>query len=38
MTAIDEMAKRLITTKGRFGRKLFRSLNADESLVQEVRA
>jgi len=38
MTAIDEMAKRLITTRGRFGRKLFRSLNADESLVQEVLA
>lgn len=36
MTAIDEMTKRLITTKGRFGRKLFRSLNDDEALVQEI--
>ncbi|MGE0785728.1 MAG: hypothetical protein AB7S26_08570 [Sandaracinaceae bacterium] len=36
VTAIDEMAQRLVTTKGRFGRKLFQSLNPDASLVAEI--
>ncbi|MFK7986764.1 MAG: hypothetical protein AB8I08_12125 [Sandaracinaceae bacterium] len=36
VTAIDEMSKRLITTKGRFGRKLFRSLNPDDALLEEI--
>jgi len=36
VTAIDEMCQRLVTTKGRFGRKLFTSLNPDDALVSEV--
>lgn len=36
VTAIDEMCKRLVTTKGRFGRKLFRSLNPDRALLDEI--
>ncbi len=36
VTAIDEMSQRLVTTKGRFGRKLFLSLNDDEALVSEI--
>ncbi|MCB9596164.1 MAG: hypothetical protein H6719_25805 [Sandaracinaceae bacterium] len=36
VSAIDSMATRLITSKGRFGRKLFQSINPDESLVAEV--
>lgn len=36
VTAIDAMAARLVTTRGRFGRKLFASINPDASLVAEV--
>ncbi len=38
VSAIDSMACRLVTTKGRFGRKLFASINPDASLVAEVLA
>lgn len=34
--AIDEMAKRLVTKKGKFRKKLFASLNDDPSLAQEL--
>jgi hypothetical protein len=36
ITAIDEMAQRLVTTKGRFGRRLFKALNPDASLLAEI--
>lgn len=34
--AIDKMAIKLINTKGRFKRKLFKSLNDDDTLIQEI--
>ncbi|RME78048.1 MAG: hypothetical protein D6785_12290, partial [Planctomycetota bacterium] len=34
--AIDKMAKTLINSKGKFRKKLFRSLNGDEKLLQEI--
>ena len=34
--AIDKMCKRLINTKGKFRMKLFRSLNDDDSLIEEI--
>ena len=36
VTAIDRMAQRLVNTKGRFRRKLFRSLNPDDSILHEI--
>ncbi|MGF1465015.1 MAG: hypothetical protein ACFCGT_02675 [Sandaracinaceae bacterium] len=36
VTAIDELAGRLVTTKARFSRRLFRSLNPDSALVDEI--
>jgi hypothetical protein len=36
MTAIDEMAKRLITQKGSFRRRLFQSLNPDAAFVSDI--
>ena len=36
MIAIDKMAKRLVTTKKTFRRKLFTSLNDDETLLNEL--
>lgn len=36
VTAIDSMAQRLITTKGRFSKKLFGSLNPDDALLAEI--
>jgi hypothetical protein len=38
VTAIDRMAATLLTTKGRFRRRFFASLNPDRTLVQEIRA
>ncbi|MFK7847089.1 MAG: hypothetical protein AB8G77_17435 [Rhodothermales bacterium] len=38
VTAIDEMAKQLVTQKGMFRRRLFRSLNPDPSLVDDIIA
>ncbi|MHC5020443.1 MAG: ATP-grasp domain-containing protein [Planctomycetota bacterium] len=38
MTAIDRMANTLITTKRKFRRKFFGSINPDPALVQEIRA
>lgn len=34
--AIDQMANRLVTSKGKFRRKLFLSLNPDEQLANEI--
>ncbi len=34
--AIDQMAKQLIGTKGNLKRKLFRSLNTDDALINEI--
>jgi len=36
VTAIDRMCQRLVTRKGRFGRRMFRSLNQDAALLEEV--
>lgn len=36
ITAIDELAKELITKKGRFRGRFFRSINPDDALVYEV--
>jgi hypothetical protein len=36
--AIDDMAVQLVTSKGRFRRKLFRSLNPDPALLAEMLA
>ncbi|MGB0385908.1 MAG: hypothetical protein ACPGWR_13900 [Ardenticatenaceae bacterium] len=36
VTAIDEMAKRLISKKKTFRRRLFRSLNPDQALLNEI--
>jgi hypothetical protein len=38
MTAIDRMAQRLVNSKGRFRRRLFRSLNPDEAMLREIYA
>ena len=38
MTAIDNMAQRLVTARGTFRRKLFQSVNADEVLGAEICA
>ena len=38
VTAIDRMASRLVSTKGRFRRRLFGALNPDPSLLAEIRA
>ena len=37
VVAIDEMAQGLITTKGRFRKKLFRSINSDQRFNEEIR-
>lgn len=36
VTAIDDMCQRLLTSKGRFRRKLFSSINPDPMLVSEI--
>lgn len=36
MTAIDEMAARLVNSKGRFRRRMFRTMNPDDALVAEL--
>lgn len=36
VTAIDEMAKQLVTKKGTFRRRLFRSLNPDPALLEDM--
>ncbi len=36
ISAIDQMAQELINSKGRFRRKLFLSMNPDETLAQEI--
>lgn len=36
VTAIDEMAKSLVTQKGRFRRRLFKGVNPDASLTDEI--
>ena len=36
VTAIDEMAKQLVTQKGTFRRRLFQSLNPDPALVEDI--
>lgn len=36
MTAIDEMARRLVTQRGAFRRRFFQSLNPDEALGAEI--
>ena len=36
VTAIDRMAQRLVSTKGRFRRRLFASLNPDPALLAEI--
>lgn len=36
VTAIDRMADRLVTKKGKFRRRLFRSLNPDPALSEEI--
>lgn len=36
MIAIDNMAKDLISTKGKFKMRLFRSLNNDQALIEEI--
>ena len=36
VTAIDEMAKQLVTQKGAFRRRLFKSLNPDPALVDDI--
>lgn len=38
MTAIDEMAQRLVTQRGTFRRRYFGTLNADEALTSEIAA
>ena len=37
VTAIDRMAKRLISSKGTLKKKLFSSLNADQALMEEIK-
>ena len=37
VTSIDDMAQRLVNTKGQFRRRLFASLNPDPTLLAEVR-
>ncbi|MFT5686726.1 MAG: hypothetical protein ACI8RZ_007682, partial [Myxococcota bacterium] len=34
--AIDRMAERLVTQKGRFRRKFFRSVNPDDALIEDI--
>ena len=36
VTAIDAMAVRLLTQKGRFRRRFFRTLNPDDALIEEI--
>lgn len=36
ITAIDRMAQRLVTTKGKFRRRLFASLNPDQAVLSEI--
>ncbi|MEZ4429939.1 MAG: hypothetical protein R3A51_19855 [Nannocystaceae bacterium] len=36
VTAIDRLARSLVTRKGRFRSKLFRSLNDDAALLREI--
>ena len=36
VTAIDEMAKQLVTRKGTFRRRLFQSLNPDPALIEDI--
>ena len=36
MTAIDEMAIRLVNTKGKFRRRFFATLNPDPALIREI--
>ncbi len=38
MTAIDRMAQRLLNSRRRFNRRLFRSLDPDPSLLAEIRS
>jgi len=38
VTAIDRMAQRLVTQRGRFRSRLFRSMNPDQALVEEICA
>ena len=38
MAAIDDMAGRMVNTKGRFRRRLFHSLNPDDALMAELRS
>lgn len=38
VTAIDDMAANLVTKKGRFRKRLFRSLNPDPVLLDEIRS
>jgi hypothetical protein len=37
VTSIDDMAQRLVNTKGQFRRRMFASLNPDPALLEEVR-